>query len=56
MGLFSSREKLAEGHAKTRKGFLPGSLAMKNAGSIDDSLYDDLEAQPQLEDAGAADA
>ena len=43
MGFFSRKEKLDEGLAKTRKGFFAGILDMMNAGSIDDSFYDDLE-------------
>ena len=45
MGFFSRKEKLDEGLAKTRKGFFAGILDMMNAGSIDDSFYDDLEDQ-----------
>ena len=56
MGLFSRREKLDEGLAKTRKGFFAGILEMMNAGSIDDSFYDDLEDQLILADAGADEA
>ena len=56
MGLFSRREKLDEGLAKTRKGFFAGILDMMNAGSIDDSFYDDLEDQLILADAGADEA
>ena len=56
MGFFSRREKLDEGLAKTRKGFFAGILDMMNAGSIDDSFYDDLEDQLILADAGADEA
>ena len=56
MGFFSRREKLDEGLAKTRKGFFAGILDMMNAGSIDDSFYDDLEDQLSLADAGADEA
>ena len=56
MGFFSRREKLDEGLAKTRKGFFAGILEMMNAGSIDDSLYEDLEEQLILADAGADEA
>ena len=56
MGLFSRRENLDEGLAKTRKGFFAGILEMMNAGSIDDSFYDDLEDQLILADAGADEA
>lgn len=56
MGFFSRREKLDEGLAKTRKGFFSGILDMMNAGSIDDSFYDDLEDQLILADAGADEA
>ena len=56
MGFFSRKEKLDEGLAKTRKGFFAGILDMMNAGSIDDSFYDDLEDQLILADAGADEA
>ena len=56
MGLFSRREKLDEGLSKTRRGFFAGILDMMNAGSIDDSFYDDLEEQLILADAGADEA
>ena len=56
MGLFSRKQKLDEGLAKTRKGFFAGILDMMNAGSIDDSFYDDLEEQLILADAGADEA
>ena len=56
MGLFSRKEKMDEGLAKTRKGFFAGILDMMNAGSIDDSFYDDLEDQLILADAGADEA
>lgn len=56
MGFFSRKEKLDEGLAKTRKGFFAGNLDMMNAGSIDDSFYDDLEDQLILADAGADEA
>ena len=53
MGLFSRKKKLDDGLAKTRKGFFAGILDMINAGSIDDSFYDDLEEQLILADTGA---
>ena len=56
MGFFSRKEKMDEGLAKTRKGFFAGILDMMNAGSIDDSFYDDLEDQLILADAGADEA
>ena len=56
MGFFSRKEKLDEALAKTRKGFFAGILDMMNAGSIDDSFYDDLEDQLILADAGADEA
>ncbi len=56
MGLFSRKEKMDEGLAKTRKGFFAGILDMMNAGEIDDSFYDDLEEQLILADTGADEA
>ena len=55
MGLFS-RKKMDDGLAKTRKGFFAGIMDMMNAGSIDDSFYDDLEEQLILADTGADEA
>ena len=56
MGLFSRKEKMDEGLAKTRKGFFAGILDMMNAGEIDDAFYDDLEEQLILADTGADEA
>ena len=56
MGLFSRKEKMDEGLAKTRKGFFAGILDMMNAGEIDDSFYEDLEEQLILADTGADEA
>ncbi len=56
MGLFSRKKKLDDGLAKTRKGFFAGIMEMMNAGSIDDSFYDDLEEQLILADTGADEA
>ena len=56
MGLFSRKEKMDVGLAKTRKGFFAGILDMMNAGEIDDSFYDDLEEQLILADTGADEA
>ncbi len=53
MGLFSRKQKMDEGLAKTRKGFFAGILDMLNAGEIDEHMYEDLEEQLILADTGA---
>lgn len=53
MALFGSKKKLDDGLAKTRTGFWSSIWGRMTGSEIDDDLYDDLEEQLILADAGA---
>ncbi len=53
MALFGSKKKLDDGLAKTRTGFWGNIFNRMTGSEIDDGLYDDLEEQLILADAGA---